>query len=514
MVMTKIASKKLPALISALLLTACTVGPAYQKPDLPVPNNFRSQIDATEASSFADQPWWGVFQDKALQNLIREAVTNNQDLKLAVARIDQAHAQVEIINSESLPQVGYQLQGGAERSVIAGRRTAQATTFSAVQGLLSAAWEFDIWGRIKHATDAAKADLLGQEDVRRAVMLTLVSDVAANYFRLLELDRELAIAAESANTYKQTLDLFNYRFEAGKDSKLPVERAQANFDASTAATHDLTRQIAQTENAISTLLGSYPHAIERGARLADQVLPQTPAGSTTQLLQRRPDLLQAEQGMIAANARIGEAIANFFPKIGISTLVGGQGLVTGGNWSGFGVWSAALGAAGPIYSGGGLEGSYHQRQAFWDETIATYKQKVFVAFQETSDALKARQTLPLRREALAGQVAALKRSTDLALLRYDSGRASYFEVLEAQQQYFDGAYDLARTERDELLAVVGLYKALGGGWNADAPGMPPPTTTLVSTDLAAAEADVKALTHIEITPSIENAKLSPANAVQ
>jgi len=511
--MTKIAARKYSALISALLLTGCTVGPDYKKPEISVPNNFRSQINVTEASSFADQPWWGVFQDKALQNLIREALTNNQDLRLALARIDQARAQVEVVNAESEPQVGYQLQAGAERSVIAGRRTATAATFSSIQGLLNAAWEFDLWGRVKHATDAAKADLLGQEDVRRAVMLTLVSDVAADYFRLLELDRELAIAGESANTYKQTLDLFGYRFEAGKDSKLPVERAQANYDASIAATHDLTRQIAQTENAISILLGAYPHAIER-AKLADQVLPDTPAGSTTTLLQRRPDLLQAEQGMIAANARIGEAIANFFPRIGLSMLAGGQGLVTGGNLSGFGVWSAALGAAGPLYSGGGLEGSYHQRQAFWDETIATYKQKVLVAFQETSDALKARQTLPLRRTAQASQVAALKRSTDLALLRYDSGRASYFEVLEAQQQYFDGAYDLARTERDELLAVVSLYKALGGGWNADVAGPPATATTLVNSDLSMVETDLKALTHVEITPSVSDAKLSPANAVQ
>ena len=460
-------SRRRSALISALLLAGCTVGPEYKKPDVAVPVTFRSQISATQAGSFADQPWWNVFQDKALQNLIKQALVNNNDLQLTIARIDQARAQVEIVSSEAQPQIGYQGNVGAQRSITAGRNNAQAVSFSAVEGLISAAWEFDIWGRIKHATDAAKADLLAQEDVRRGVMLTLVSDLAANYFNLLELDRELAIAQESAATYKKTLDLFTYRFQAGKDSKLPVERAQASYDFSNATIHDLTRQIGQTEDAISTLLGTYPGAIERGAKLEDQSMPQTPVGSTTALLQRRPDILQAEQGLIAANARVGESIADFFPRIGISTLAGGQGLVTGGNWSGFGIWSAALNAAGPIYTGGNLEGNYHQRQAVWDETITTYKQRVLVAFQETADALKAQETLPLRRTALASQVAALQRSTDLAFQRYDAGRASYFEVLEAQQQYFAGAFDLARTQRDQLLAVVNLYKALGGGWTDD-----------------------------------------------
>lgn len=475
-------SSRLNPLLSALLLAGCTVGPDYQKPDVPVPTSFRSQINAVQAGSFADQPWWNVFQDQALQGLIKEALVNNNDLRLTIARIDQARAQVEIVSSEAQPQIGYQGTAGGERSVIAGRRSSQAVTFGSFEGLISAAWEFDIWGRIRHATDAAKADLLAQEDVRRGVMLTLVSDLAANYFNLIELDRELAIAQESAATYKKTLDLFTYRYQAGKDSKLPVERAQASYDFSNATVHDLTRQIGQTENAISTLLGAYPRAIQRGARLEDQTMPQTPVGSTTALLQRRPDILQAEQGLIAANARIGESIADFFPRVGLSTLVGGQGLVTGGNWSGFGIWSAALNAAGPIYTGGNLEGNYHQRQAVWDEDISTYRQRVLVAFQETADALKAQETLPLRRAALASQVAALQRSTDLALQRYDAGRASYFEVLEAQQQYFAGAFDLARTERDQLIAVVNLYKALGGGWNDDPsrPGaaMPGPGATL------------------------------------
>jgi len=527
MAMIRTMSRRRSALFSALLLTGCTVGPEYKKPEIPVPDSFRSQINLTQAGSFADQPWWGVFQDKALQQLIRDALVNNNDLRLAIARIEESRAQVEIINSESLPQVGYQALAGGEKSVIPAPHNPKAATFGTFEGLLSAAWEFDLWGRIKHSTDAAKSDLLGQEDVRRGVMLTLVSDLAANYFNLLELDRELAIAQESAAAYKKTFDLFDARFQAGKDSRLPVERAQASYDASTANIHDLTRQIGQTENAISTLVGIYPGTIARGARLEDQAMPPTPVGSTTALLQRRPDILQAEQGMIAANARIGEAVANFFPRIGLSTLIGGQGLLAGGSWSGFGVWSAALGAAGPIYSGGGLEGNYHQRQAVWDETVATYKQKVLIAFRETSDALKAQETLPLRRTALNSQVGALKNSTDLALMRYDAGRSSYFEVLEAQQQYFQGAFDLARTERDQLLAVVNLYKALGGGWSAEPtqPGGPSQGATL--SPIAMNQADeakpvqdtVLSPTKVEITPPLalksdQETKPSPDDAHQ
>lgn len=468
--MKRIISTRAGALVSALLLTACSVGPDYKKPDVAAPNSFRYQIGTSEAGSFADQPWWNVFNDKVLQQLIHDALLNNTDLHVAFARVEESRAQVGVVSSEGMPQIGYQGDGNGAKTFVPGANTGKAVTYGVFEGLLSFAWEFDLWGRIQHATDAAKADLLGQQDVQRGVMLMLVSDLAANYFSLLELDRELTVAKESAGTYKKTLDLFTARFESGKDSKLPVERAQAAYDSSTASIHDLTRRIAQTEDAISTLLGSYPKDIPRGNKLGDQTMPETPVGTTTALLQRRPDIMQAEEQMIAANQRIGEAVADFFPRIGLSALIGGQEVRVGGlPWTGFGVWSAALSAAGPIYSGGRLESAYHQRQAFWDESIASYKQKVLVAFQETADALKSRQTLPLQRAALDSQVAASQRSADIALLRYNGGRASYFEVLEAQQQLYAAQNELAKTERDQLIAVVNLYKALGGGWTDQKP---------------------------------------------
>jgi multidrug efflux system outer membrane protein len=292
------------------------------------------------------------------------------------------------------------------------------------------------------------------------------------------LDEELAIAEDSSRAYKGTLDLFTLRYNAGRDSRLPVERAQAAYDSSNADIQDVRREIAQQENAISILMGAFPQPIVRGNALNEQTMPQTPLGSTTALLQRRPDILQSEQSMVAANAEIGVAVADFFPKIGLSTFLGGEGLAVTDTVQTFGIWNLALSAAGPIYSGGRLESLYHQRRAFWDETFAQYRQKVLVAFQETSDAIVAQRTLADRRAALLSQVRALQNSVDLALKRYDNGRASYFEVLEAQQQLFPAQDALARNERDQLIAVVNLYKALGGGWNAGEQMPPPPAKPL------------------------------------
>lgn len=462
-----IAKKFISVAVSPLLITACTVGPEYKKPEVAQPSSFRSQPADAGARSIADTPWQNVFSDKTLQTLIAESLANNNDLRVAVSRIQQARALVDVARSEGIPQFGYQGTAEGGRGASPENETVRPVTFGNFTGLLTAAWELDIWGRIRHTNEAAEANLLAQQDVRRGVMLTLVSDIAANYFRLIELDQELAIAKESAQVYKSTLDLFTLRFEAGRDSRLPVERAQSAYDSSTATIHDLTRQIGQLENAISTLVGAYPRDIPRGTPLEAQAIPETPLGSTTALLQRRPDILEAEQKMIGANAEIGVAEANFFPKIGLAAFIGGQGISISSGTTGFGVWGAAANLSGPIFSGGKLEGVYHQRQAFWDETVAQYRQTILVAFHETSDALVARQTLVLRETAIQSQVKALQNSADLALDRYRSGRASYFEILEAQQQLFPAKAQLAQNRRDQLIAVVNLYKALGGGWTPD-----------------------------------------------
>jgi multidrug efflux system outer membrane protein len=454
-----------PALLAGLLAIAgCTLGPDYKQPDASPPTAFRSQLSPADASSLADLPWWEVFGDEALQRLITEALENNYDLQIAVARIEQARALLGVTHSQYYPQVGYEGFAEGDRAVLPREDGGSASnTYGTLGGLLSFGWEFDVWGRIKRAEEASRARLLGQESVKRAVMLTLVSDVAANYFRLLELDRELAIADEAVRVFKQTLDLFTWRYEAGKDSHLPVERAQANHEAAIARIADLRREITQQENALSVLLGAYPRAIERGRPLVTQTTPATPVGLTTDLLRRRPDILAAEQEMVSANAEIGVAVANFYPRIGLSALAGGGGLAND-DFTSFSTWNAIGNFTGPLFTGGRLEAIYQERQAYWDESVASYRKTVLTAFRETSDALVAQQTLADRLQALQRQVKALRQSVDTSLLRYDAGRASYFEVLESQQRLFPAEDDVARTQQAQLVAVVNLYKALGGGW--------------------------------------------------
>jgi multidrug efflux system outer membrane protein len=452
------------ALLPASLLGGCTLGPDYKRPAITTPASFRAQTTPQEAESFADLPWWSAFNDPALQALITEAVHNNYDVQIAVARIEQARAQLGVVRSDALPQLNYAAGAGAGRVPVQGLQSVGVATVGTIGGAIDFAWEADVWGRIRRSTQAAQANLLAQEDVRRGVLLTLVTDVASGYFRLLQLDRQLAISQDSTQAFKGTFDFFSRRYQGGRDSELPVSRSQANYDQSRARTEDLRRQIAQQENALSILLGGYPRDIPRGRGLLDQTVPATPVGATTDLLQRRPDILAAEQNMVAANAEIGVAVANFFPRIGLSALGGVDWFRVAGQSSTFGVWNAALTAAGPIFNGGRLRSIYEGRKAFWDETVAQYHKTVIVAFQETSDALVAQQTLVAQREALESQVAALQRSVGTAQNRYDNGRASYFEVLEAQQQLFPAEQELARNQADQLVAVVNLYRALGGGW--------------------------------------------------
>jgi len=445
------------------------VGPDYRRPQVKPVEEFRSQIGPAEAASLADLPWWQVFEDRTLQNLIETALTHNQDLAAAAARVEQARALVGVTASQFYPQLGYQGLAGRERSFVPLSQGGNIT-YDTFAGLFSVVWELDVWGEIRRSTEAARANLFAQEYVRRGVMLSLVSQVAASYFELIELDREMAIAEESSRTYKQTLDLFTQRYQFGKDNKLSVARGEAAYESSIATIAQLKRAIAQQEDAISVLLGAYPGAIARGRILTDQTTPAVPLGLTTDLAERRPDIMQYEQNMIAANAEIGVAVANFFPKIGLSALYGGQGqTVDDVVHSSFSIWNILGNVAGPIFTGGQLIETYYAQQAYWDVTVAQYQQTILVAFQEVSDALIAQQTLVAQRAALERQVASLREAVDLSLLRYTVGRSSYFEVLEAEQLLFPAEDAVAQAQRDQLIAVVDLYKALGGGWKlADA----------------------------------------------
>jgi multidrug efflux system outer membrane protein len=449
----------------AMMLASCVQGPDYARPEVSTPTQFRSPIALQEASSIADAPWWQVFNDPVLQDLINRALQANPDVAMAAARVDQARALVGVAKSEALPQIGYEGGIAAEKTFIPFPERPTSAEFWGWKGGISAAWELDIWGRIKRSTEAAQANMFAEEEVRRGVMLALVTDVASAYFELLALDQQLRIAQDSNKVYGENVDFFTRRYEAGRDTQLPVQRSTANYAHSQDRIADVNRSIAVQENALAILTGGYPGTMPRGAPLYSQALPAVPVGETTALLQRRPDIRRAEQMMISANAQVGVAAANYFPRIGLGAFFGGQSLNFENSIDAtFSVWNVAGAITGPLFDGGKLDSQKANREAYWDEMVANYRKTILTAFKETSDVLYAQQAAAERRKALETQVAALQRSVDLSMLRFKGGRANYFEVLEAEQQLFPAQYDLALARRDQLVAVVALYKALGGGW--------------------------------------------------
>lgn len=454
----------LPApLVVVVLLHACAVGPNYTRPETPLPASFRSQ-DVVEPESIADLPWWDVFNDHELQALIAEALRNNYDLQTAVARVEQARGQLVTTRSAIFPQLGY---GGIANR---GRQFFGFTnnrTFNVFAGVFNLSWELDLWGRIRRATESAQADLLATNDARSGVVLSLVSEVATSYFTLRELDVQLQIARQATETFQDTLDLFVRQFEGGVGTKLAVARGQAALAQAAADIPDTERRIVATENAISTLLGWPPGPIPRGPDLTEQQLPpQPPAGLPAAILGRRPDIMQAEQTLRSANALVGVAVADFFPRIGLTALYGGQStelqdvVKPASN-----VWQIAASVAGPLFQGGKLVGNYKAARANWEASKAQYEATVLTALREVSDALVDAKELQGVRDESARAVTALQEASDLATIRFTGGLATYFEVLEAQQQLFPAEQTLARVELAQLLAVVRLYAALGGGWS-------------------------------------------------
>jgi multidrug efflux system outer membrane protein len=430
-----------------------------------VPADFRGPAAASEASSLADLPWWKVFNDPVLEELTRDAVVSNYNLAVAVARVQESSALIGVARSEIFPQVGYTGSGGRQKSVIL--PGADPATFNLFAGAFNLAWEIDLWGRIRRSTEAAEAYWMAAEANRRGVMLSLVSLVAEDYFRLLELDEELRIAIRTEGSFKQSLDLFERRYQGGVGNDLAVSRARAALASVSATVPQIQAAIVSTENAINLLLGRAPGPIERrGSALDKSEPPVTPAGLPSELLQRRPDLKQAEDQIRAANAEVGVAVANFFPRIGLSSLYGASNpdisqMLSGTN----GIWGAVVSISGPLFTGGRNVLAYDARVAAWEGEVAAYKQAVLQAFGEVSDTLTLQQNLTAERIQRVIASTSLQRSVELSLLRYELGLADYFEVIQAQQELYPAELDLARVRRDQLLVVARLYRALGGGWN-------------------------------------------------
>lgn len=455
----------------ALLLLSCSMGPDYTPPKLDGADRFRLAEDQTDMPSLANVAWWELLHDEQLQELIRLALAENKDLQHAVAAVDEFRARALIARSDYIPGMT-----GA-MSLPAGRKAnflfpGFASPFNYYL-LGNLAWEIDLWGRIRRSNEAARADLLSKEENRRALTVQLVSSVAEVYFNLLQSDTQLDIAKRTLHSWEESTRIARARLKQGLSSKLDLDQFESERAHAAARIAELERQMVQAENHLSVLIGRRPFAILRGNVLGDQLVPpDVPAGLPSELLQRRPDILVAEQQLAAATARIGVAKAERFPKITLTGLLGAAHpelslLFT--DASSFGVASA--GVIGPILNSQVLGFQQEAAEAQSRQALANYEQSVLTAFREVEDALVAVRTARTQSETQQQQVTALQSALRLVELRYKGGLANYLEVLVSRRHLFEAELGMIATRRLHLVSVVQLYKALGGGWS------PEPTST-------------------------------------
>jgi multidrug efflux system outer membrane protein len=456
----------------SLLLLGCAVGPNYQRPRVGAPTAYRSGEGSAQQASIADLPWWEVFKDPRLKELVQTALANNYDLRIAVTRIEQSRQIAAQARAQYFPFLNYGVTASdGKNEFVGGVVPNEGQTRGAFAAAASVAWEADLWGRIRRENEVARDQYLATEQARRAVMLSLVSDVAQAYFELLDLDLQLDIAKQTTESFSQTVSLFTHRLEGGVASKLDTSRAEAAHATAAASIPELERQIALKENQISVLLGNNPCPIPHNAKLLAQVVPpDIPSGLPSALLERRPDILVAEEQLRSANAQVGVATANFFPRIGLTALFGRASSPLDSLSSGEAtVWSIAGNIAGPIYQGGALRAQKRQAVALWEQSKLQYEQTAQLAFQDVSNALVSRMKYEAIRAEQARAVQAYQESVNVSLQRYIAGKASYFEVLDAQLQLYPAENALAFTELNRRTVVVQLYKALGGGWSLKDP---------------------------------------------
>jgi len=465
----------------AAITTGCTVGPDYKRPELVPPPVYRGQTPPPTPESLADAGWWQVFDDPVLQNLIRDGLTSNFDLKLATARVVEARELAGFAKSFRYPQVnvgfgvtGEQVSRLADPPV--SKESAPDRTYANWGLTGSVSWELDLFGRLKRGHEAAFAQYLASEEGRKAVIVALVSDIASTYFFLAELDLQLDIARRTLKINDDTIAYYTNRLAGGVSNRLEVDQAKANRAITAATIPDIERQIVFAENALSVLLGRPPGAIARGRSLLEQKTPPViPAGLPAQLLERRPDVLQAERFLMASNADIGAAKALFYPTI---SLTGSAGSLSG-SLSDFMrpdaiVWNVGASLLQPIFNGNRIKRNYEAAKARFDQALAVYQRTALVSYREVADALVSIEKLGQRRVEFEGGVEALRDGVQLARSRYDTGLSSYLEVLVADQQLFQQELQLAVTRGEQFRAFAQFYRSLGGGWQPEQPIPPPP----------------------------------------
>lgn len=445
--------------LATILLADCTVGPKYQRPAVSVPQSYYGAVpDQTANASLGDEEWWTVFQDPELQKLIHTGLKNNFDVKIAASRIAEAQAQVGITRANQLPTVG------AGPSFTTESLASFAFSYFQLQALVS--WTPDFWGAYRRATEAARANLLATEWNRRQVIATLVSNIAIAYFQMRELDSELAISQNTLASRRESLALTETLANGGAAALLDVRQAEQLVEEAAGTIPDTERQIGTQEDLLSTLIGDNPHTIARGEQLTEETIaPEVPAGLPSRLLERRPDILAAEQQLAAATANIGVARAAFFPSL---PLTGGGGIQSSGLlglFSGPGAaWTFSAPLTQPIFQGGRLRSDLRLTEAQQQQALLSYQQTIQTAFRQVSDALIASRKYREFRQHQELLTSAAQDAARLSDLRYRGGATSYLEVLTSQTNWYSAQLNLARSRLNESVSLVQLYTALGGGW--------------------------------------------------
>ncbi len=463
-------TKWLVVFLLVIFLGACTLGPNYKRPELNTPSSWR--WEEREAQETANTPWWEQFQDPVLNRLILTALQENKEIKIAASRVEEFLGRYGLARSGSFPQVGALILGQRKNVTQYTNPPWPATAdnlYNDYQTLLNASWEIDFWGRLRRTREAAQADLLGTEEGKRTVILTVITAVAIAYTDLLDLDKQLQIAQRTAESRRDAYNLFKLRYERGLIAELELRQIDSEVQSALATVSALQKGIGQQENSLSILLGQNPGPIPRGKTMDSLKLPPVPAGIPSQVLERRPDIRRAEQDLIAANARIGVARALYFPTLSLTGFLGLEStdlslLFTGAARA----WNFSTSLTAPIFSAGGIAGAVKVSEAVRQQALTRYQQVIQTAFREVEDALidqsKTREQLAVQKK----QVEALKAYLDLAQMRYENGYTSYLEVLDAERGLFNAELSYTQTQGVLFRALVNLYKSMGGGWVVEA----------------------------------------------
>ena len=460
--------RTLTLFIITLCIAGCAMGPDYKRPRIDTPHAYRYEPGQT--ADTANTQWWKQFDDPALDRLITEALAGNKDVLIAAANIEAAQGVLMATRSAFFPQVNYSGNAVRQRNSLNDPVPPPSSNpFTSLQVLGGASWEIDLWGRIRRQTEAARANLLASEEARRGVILTLVAETASSYIQLRALDEQLAIATRTLKVYDDSVKLFVLQHKYGQVSRITVEQARSQYETAASQIPQIEIQIALTENALSLLLGRNPGPIARGKTLPGLSIPAVPAGLPSQLLERRPDILQAEQTLIAANANIGAARALYFPTISLTGAFGTSSADISNLFKGpSNTWSYGGSIVGPIFTAGNVAGQVAQAEAGRNAALQSYGQTIQKAFADVENALVSRRKLGEQSMAEERRVNAYKEYARLARLKYQGGYTSYLEVLYSETQLFPAELSAVQTRASALIAVSNVYKAMGGGWVVEA----------------------------------------------